>query len=53
MEEKFNTIGKYNFWNEKTPEPAGYYRVDAYEIFISGSNSKMLSGELATLLSGR
>jgi predicted AAA+ superfamily ATPase len=27
--------------------------VDAYEIFISGSNSKMLSGELATLLSGR
>lgn len=27
--------------------------VDDYEIFISGSNSKMLSGELATLLSGR
>lgn len=27
--------------------------VDHYEIFISGSNSKMLSGELATLLSGR
>jgi predicted AAA+ superfamily ATPase len=27
--------------------------VDNYEIFISGSNSKMLSGELATLLSGR
>jgi uncharacterized protein len=26
---------------------------DAYEIFISGSNSQMLSGELATLLSGR
>jgi predicted AAA+ superfamily ATPase len=26
---------------------------DSYEIFISGSNSKMLSGELATLLSGR
>lgn len=25
----------------------------SYEIFISGSNSKMLSGELATLLSGR
>lgn len=25
---------------------------DNYEIFISGSNSKMLSGELATLLSG-
>lgn len=27
--------------------------VDSYEIFISGSNSKMLSTELATLLSGR
>ena len=26
---------------------------DNYEIFISGSNSKMLSGELSTLLSGR
>jgi predicted AAA+ superfamily ATPase len=26
---------------------------DEYEVFISGSNSKMLSGELATLLSGR
>ena len=26
---------------------------DSYEVFISGSNSKMLSGELATLLSGR
>ena len=26
---------------------------DSYEIFITGSNSKMLSGELATLLSGR
>lgn len=27
--------------------------VDEYELFISGSNSKLLSGELATLLSGR
>jgi predicted AAA+ superfamily ATPase len=27
--------------------------VDEYEIFISGSNSTMLSGELASLLSGR
>lgn len=27
--------------------------VDEYELFISGSNSKMLAGELATLLSGR
>lgn len=27
--------------------------VDEYEVFISGSNSNMLSGELATLLSGR
>ena len=27
--------------------------VDSYELFISGSNSKMFSGELATQLSGR
>lgn len=27
--------------------------VEPFEIFVSGSNSKMLSGELATLLSGR
>ncbi len=27
--------------------------IDNYEIFISGSNSRMLSGELATFLSGR
>lgn len=27
--------------------------VDAYELFISGSNSQMLSGELASVLSGR
>lgn len=27
--------------------------IDSYELFISGSNSKMLSNELATLLSGR
>ena len=26
---------------------------ESYEVFITGSNSKMLSGELATLLSGR
>lgn len=26
---------------------------ESYELFVSGSNSKMLSGELATLLSGR
>jgi predicted AAA+ superfamily ATPase len=26
---------------------------ESYELFISGSNSKMLSGELASLLSGR
>ena len=26
---------------------------EEYELFISGSNSRMLSGELATLLSGR
>lgn len=27
--------------------------IEEYELFISGSNSKMLAGELATLLSGR
>jgi predicted AAA+ superfamily ATPase len=27
--------------------------VESYELFISGSNSRMLSGELSTLLSGR
>lgn len=27
--------------------------VESFEIFVSGSNSKMLSGELATMLSGR
>jgi len=27
--------------------------VDSYELFISGSNSKMLSGDLSTLLAGR
>ena len=27
MEAKFNTIRKYNFWDEKTPE-LGYYRAD-------------------------
>ena len=27
--------------------------IESYELFISGSNSKMLSGELSTLLSGR
>ncbi len=38
---------------EKIINSYSQYFVDSYEIFISGSNSKMLSGELATLLSGR
>ena len=33
MEEKFNAIRKYNFWDEK-PYEFGYYRADyAYRIF--------------------
>lgn len=41
---------------EEWEKPINSYSQDytaEYELFISGSNSKMLSGELATLLSGR
>ncbi len=38
---------------EKFVNAAAQDFVDKYEVFISGSNSKLLSGELATLLSGR
>jgi len=47
MEEKFNVIGKYNFWDEKTPE-LGYYRVDyADKIFTYTGNRlvKVLIGQ--------
>ena len=38
---------------EKTVNSYSQDYITEYEVFISGSNSKMLSGELATLLSGR
>ena len=38
---------------EKTINSYSQDYTTEYELFISGSNSKMLSGELATLLSGR
>lgn len=39
-------------WERTVNSYSQDYTAD-YEIFISGSNSKMLSGELATMLSGR
>jgi len=50
MEEKFNLIGKYNFWDEKTPE-LGYYRSDyAGKIFTYTGNRlvKVLIGQRRT-----
>jgi len=50
MEEKFNAIRKYNFWDEKTPEP-GYYRTDyADKIFAYTGNRlvKVLTGQRRT-----
>ena len=50
MEEKFNTIRKYNFWDEKTPE-LGYYRADyADKIFAYTGNRlvKVLIGQRRT-----
>jgi predicted AAA+ superfamily ATPase len=48
MDEIQNIVGWEHFVNSYSQD-----FIDEYEIFISGSNSKMLSGELATLLSGR
>ena len=50
MEEKFNAIGKYNFWDKKTPE-LGYYRADyADKIFAYTGNRlvKVLIGQRRT-----
>jgi predicted AAA+ superfamily ATPase len=55
-------IGKKYLFIDEVQNIAGWERIvnslsqeyaDQYEVFITGSNSKMLSGELATLLSGR
>jgi predicted AAA+ superfamily ATPase len=48
IDEIQNIIGWEHFVNSHSQD-----FVEPYEIFISGSNSRMLSGELATLLSGR
>jgi predicted AAA+ superfamily ATPase len=45
-------IQQINEW-EKLANSLSQDYVDVYELFISGSNSKMLSGELASSLSGR
>jgi predicted AAA+ superfamily ATPase len=60
--QKLNVFGKVYLFVDEIQNIAGWEHfvnscsqnfVEDYEIFISGSNSKMLSGELATLLSGR
>lgn len=60
--EKLNPTGKIYLFIDEVQNIAGWEHfvnshsqdyVESYEIFVSGSNSKMLSGELATLLSGR
>ena len=38
---------------EKTVNSCSQDYAEEYEVFVSGSNSRLLSGELATLLSGR
>ncbi|MDR1739977.1 MAG: ATP-binding protein [Bacteroidales bacterium] len=48
IDEIQNIIGWEHFVNSYSQD-----FVDEYEIFISGSNSTLLSGELASLLSGR
>ena len=45
-------IQNIDHWEKVINSYSQDYSAD-FEIFISGSNSKMLSGELATLLSGR
>lgn len=45
-------IQNINQW-EKLVNSYSQNYIDSYELFISGSNSKMLAGELSTLLSGR
>ena len=60
--DELNPIGKKYLFIDEIQNIEGWERfvnshaqdfVEQYEIFISGSNSKLLSGELSTLLSGR
>ena len=69
MNERMDILRKYNLWTRGDlyfhRRSAAHRRMgkvgqflfaglyEEYELFISGSNSRMLSGELATLLSGR
>ena len=59
---ELNPVGKIYIFIDEIQMIDGWEKVvnsysqdysESYELFISGSNSKMLSGELATLLSGR
>lgn len=61
-EEKFNPNGRVYIFIDEIQEIEGWEKMvnsysqdysKEYELFISGSNSKMLSSELSTLLSGR
>ena len=45
-------VQNINEW-EKLISSLAQHTIDDYEIFLTGSNSSLLSGELATLLSGR
>jgi uncharacterized protein len=60
--DELNPMGKKYLFIDEIQNIEGWERfvnshaqdfVEQYEIFISGSNSKLLSGELSTLLSGR
>lgn len=60
--EKLKPEGKVYIFLDEVQEITGWEKIvnswsqdykDTYEVFISGSNSKMLSSELATYLSGR
>ena len=59
---ELNPLGKIYLFIDEIQIVEGWEKIvnsysqdysESYELFISGSNSKMLSGELATLLSGR
>ena len=61
-QERLQPLGKIYIFIDEVQLIDGWEKVinsysqdytSSYEIFISGSNSKLLSGELATLLSGR